>query len=268
MPGIVLKGGQAVIDELIGDALDGLATGAQPIGRRRHRPVPVRHNAVDALAAELAAHAKHEDRFIHPLLRQKAPSLAARLDAAHVTLDTRLDQLQQVAAAASVPAATAPAGPAADPNALYRSLAAFTAAYLEHLAVEEGEALPALWDGCTDEEVLGILASFRGSRSDAENLAPCATRPQRSQHVPRRTGGNSVMSRSATAICQSRQRRTGSSTAARRSPESTCEVTMVAIARWARRRSLRQLASRAVGETIWSRYRVCLTGPVRPRPAR
>jgi hypothetical protein len=44
-------------------------------------------------------------------------------------------------------------------------------AVLEDLAVEEGEALPALWEGCTDEELLGILASFRGSRSDAENLA-------------------------------------------------------------------------------------------------
>jgi hypothetical protein len=121
--------------------------------------------AVDALAAELAAHAEHEDRFIHPLLRQKAPSLAASLDAAHVTLDARLGHLRQVASAAS-----APARPAADPNDLYRALAAFTAAYLEHLAVEEGEALPALWDRCTDEELLGILASFRGSRSDAEHL--------------------------------------------------------------------------------------------------
>jgi len=121
--------------------------------------------ATDALAAELAAHADHEDRFIHPLLRQNAPSLAARLDAAHATLDARLSRLCQVASAA-----TAPADTAADPNALYRALAAFTAAYLEHLAVEEGEALPALWDSCTDEELSGILASFRGSRSDTENL--------------------------------------------------------------------------------------------------
>lgn len=116
--------------------------------------------AVDALAAELTAHAEHEDRFIHPLLRQVAPALAASLDAAHVTLDARLDRLREVASAAT----------AADPNALYRALAAFTAAYLEHIAIEEGEALPALWGGCSDEELLGILASFRGSRSDAENL--------------------------------------------------------------------------------------------------
>jgi len=127
--------------------------------------------AVHALAAELTAHADHEDRFIHPLLRKSAPALAARLDAAHATLDARLDRLRQTAsAAASDASAASPADADNDPNALYRALAAFTAAYLEHLAVEEGEALPALWGGCTDDELLGILASFRGSRTDAENL--------------------------------------------------------------------------------------------------
>jgi hypothetical protein len=118
--------------------------------------------AVDALAAELVAHGEHEERFIHPLLRARAPELADALDAAHVELDARLDQLRQVASAY----ATAPG----DPNVLYRALAGFTATYLDHLAVEEGEALPALWGSCTDEELLGILISFKGSRSDTENL--------------------------------------------------------------------------------------------------
>lgn len=118
--------------------------------------------AVDALAAEIVAHGEHEERFIHPLLRAHAPDLARALDDAHVELDARLGQLRQVAAAyASAPG---------DPNVLYRALAAFTATYLDHLAVEEREALPALWGGCSDEELLGILVSFRGSRSDTENL--------------------------------------------------------------------------------------------------
>jgi hypothetical protein len=56
-------------------------------------------------------------------------------------------------------------------NTLYRALAAFTATYLDHLGLEEGQALPALWEGCTDEELTSILVSFKGSRSDAENLA-------------------------------------------------------------------------------------------------
>ena len=118
--------------------------------------------AVDALAAELVAHGEHEERFIHPLLRAQAPGLADTLDAAHVELDTRLDQLRQLAAALRVLAG--------DPNVLYRALAAFTATYLEHLAIEESEALPALWEGCSDEELMSILISFKGSRSDTENL--------------------------------------------------------------------------------------------------
>lgn len=118
--------------------------------------------AVDALAAELVAHGEHEERFIHPLLRQHAPALVETLEAAHVQLDARLGLLREVAS-------THAASPG-DPNVLYRALAAFTATYLDHLALEEGEALPALWEGCTDEELMGILVSFRGSRSDTENL--------------------------------------------------------------------------------------------------
>lgn len=124
-------------------------------------------SAVNSLAAELVAHGEHEERFIHPLLRAHSPRLADMLDAAHAELDTRLDHLRGLAAAH---AAAADAAAPDDPNVLYRALAAFTAAYLEHLAVEEGEALPALWDGCSDEELAGILASFKGSRSDVENL--------------------------------------------------------------------------------------------------
>jgi hypothetical protein len=97
-----------------------------------------------------------------------------RLDAAHVALDARLDHLRQVASAGSVPATPA-SDPSADPNALYRALVAFTAAYLEHLAVEEGEALPALWGGCTDEELLGILVSCA--------TAPCAANRSRPRTI-------------------------------------------------------------------------------------
>ncbi len=118
--------------------------------------------AVDALVAELVAHAEHEERFIHPLLRHTAPALADTLDTAHLELDARLRQLRDVA--------SNHAASPGDPNALYRALAAFTAAYLDHLDLEEGAALPAMWEGCTDEELTGILVSFKGSRSDTENL--------------------------------------------------------------------------------------------------
>ncbi len=118
--------------------------------------------ATESVITELLAHAEHEDRFIHPLLRKHAPAIADKLDAEHVGLDARLDDLRNVAATY--------AGTPDDPNALYRALAAFTAAYLSHLAVEEAGALPALWDTCSDEELTGILVSFNQSRSDTEKL--------------------------------------------------------------------------------------------------
>lgn len=118
--------------------------------------------AVEAVVDELLAHAEHEDRYIHPLLRERAPATARRLDEEHVALDARLEQLRDVAASY--------ADSPVEPNVLYRAVAAFTAAYLGHLAVEEGEALPALWGSCSDDELAGILVSFRGSRSDTENL--------------------------------------------------------------------------------------------------
>jgi hypothetical protein len=118
--------------------------------------------AVSALADELTSHAGHEDRFIHPLLRAKAPTLAASLDAAHVELHGRLDVLRLTARGRQADGG--------DPNALYRALASFTAAYLEHLAVEEGEALPTLWEHCSDQELIGIMISFKASRSRLDHL--------------------------------------------------------------------------------------------------
>ena len=120
--------------------------------------------AVGDVVAELTAHAAHEDRFIHPLLRRRAPDIAGALDAAHIELDARLATLRSTAA-------TYAAATPADPNSLYRALAAFTAAYLDHLACEEGEAMPVLWDTCRDDELFGVLQSFLASRSATENLA-------------------------------------------------------------------------------------------------
>jgi len=129
--------------------------------------------AVDALAAELVAHGEHEDRFIHPLLRQQAPALAETLDAAHVELDARLERLRQLSSAS----ATSPG----DPNVLYRALAAFTATYLDHLALEETEALPPC----------GRAAPTRSSQaSSSRSKAPARTlrtSPHSSPSSPRST---------------------------------------------------------------------------------
>jgi hypothetical protein len=118
--------------------------------------------AVDALVDELVTHADHEETFIHPVLHRVAPAITNELDREHATLASTLDELRHTASrgAAGVD----------EPTMLYRALASFTARYLDHVAVEEAVALPALWSGCDDDELAAILASFRSSRSDVENL--------------------------------------------------------------------------------------------------
>ncbi|MGH9065194.1 MAG: hemerythrin domain-containing protein [Acidimicrobiales bacterium] len=116
--------------------------------------------AVGSMVREPRAHAEHEDRFIHPLLRERAPTVAAKLDASHVALDVAMEELSR------------PPDPAGMDEArdLYLPLTRFTASYLDHLACEEDEAMPALWQACTEEELQGAMVSFRQSRSPVENL--------------------------------------------------------------------------------------------------
>ena len=122
---------------------------------------------MEHLVDELVGHARHEDLFIHPLLRAREPELARALDDQHRELDLRIETLRSTARAH---ARVAPS----DPNGLYRALAALTAAYLDHLACEEEEALPALWARCSDKELLEVVRAFRASRSDVANLASVA----------------------------------------------------------------------------------------------
>jgi hypothetical protein len=118
--------------------------------------------AVGAVVDELVAHADHEETFIHPVLWRVAPAVAGQLEGEHTALNVALDDVRDAAQRCEVGLDT--------PTVLYRALASFTARYLDHLAVEESTALPALWNGCTDDELAAALASFRESRTDIENL--------------------------------------------------------------------------------------------------
>lgn len=119
-----------------------------------HRAVEAIGGAVRALVRELRNHADHEEKYIHPLLRSCAPALASQLEDEHHDIDKQMLDLER----------------AEGSNDLYRRLTSFTASYLRHLELEEGSALPALWKGHTDEGLMQILVSFRGARSEIENL--------------------------------------------------------------------------------------------------
>jgi hypothetical protein len=106
-----------------------------------------------ALLAHLRAHAEHEERFIHPLLEEAAPAIAARLRAEHETIDAAM-------------VALAHGAELGDPKRVYRDLSLLASQYFRHLDVEEHEAMPVLNsafdDGALQER---IFMPFGASRT-------------------------------------------------------------------------------------------------------
>lgn len=107
------------------------------------------------LVEHLKAHAEHEERFIHPLLREVAPDVEERLNLEHATLEGAFDAIER----------------AADTRELHGALTSLAAAYLAHLEIEERVAMPAL-AGSFDDGALAarVLQPFAAS-IDREALA-------------------------------------------------------------------------------------------------
>ncbi|MGH8670105.1 MAG: hemerythrin domain-containing protein [Burkholderiales bacterium] len=115
--------------------------------------------------ARLSSHARHEARFIHPLLVDKTGQ--SPFDAEHERLEAEQAGLcGAFAAACDVPARQRPARGLA----FYRSLNAFIGRYLEHLDREEA-TMPLLWERCTDDELRSVMTRFGASRPVDEALA-------------------------------------------------------------------------------------------------
>lgn len=121
-----------------------------------------------AMIDELREHADHEDMYIHPLLRERAPEAADALDAEHVRLDAVLAALDH--RAHILPTVSADALPALQHD-LYLALNELISTYLAHLHAEETVAMPALWERCTDDELRAVFDAFRASRTAEEGIA-------------------------------------------------------------------------------------------------
>lgn len=120
-----------------------------------------------AMTRELCEHADHEDRYIHPLLRERAPEAADALDAEHVRLDAALAALDDRARRLSTtPAESLPEAQ----HGLYLAVNELISAYLAHLHAEETVAMPALWDRCSDTELGEVFTVFKASRTPEEGL--------------------------------------------------------------------------------------------------
>ncbi|MFG2759829.1 hemerythrin domain-containing protein [Streptomyces wuyuanensis] len=120
-----------------------------------------------AMTTELREHAAHEDAYIHPLLRERAPAAADALDAEHLRLDAALAALDE--RARDFPGTSPEARPEAQ-HGLYLALNELIGAYLAHLHAEETVAMPALWRHCADDELAAVFGAFRASRTPEEGL--------------------------------------------------------------------------------------------------
>lgn len=111
----------------------------------------------------LVSHAEHEDGAIQPALEANLPDLAERIEVDHLTLEARMDDLQEMATEA---AALEVADPSSKVHRLYLALAAFTSDYLEHQDIEERVVMPAL------EAAIGVEAVVATHQAILANIPP------------------------------------------------------------------------------------------------
>ena len=118
------------------------------------------------LIADLRKHSENEEGFIHPLLRQKAPQVAADLDREHDVFEPILSELDE-----RIHRISALEGDSSgELIELYRAWCRMTSAYLTHIDREESAAMPLLWETCSDEEIFAAIREFVASRSPSDQM--------------------------------------------------------------------------------------------------
>ena len=147
---------------------------AVELGRADHEDAVTLNALVARLRsalAELHRHAENEERFIHPLLRARAPNVAAMLEQEHHDLEPVLRELHdKLDAVRSAPGNTFEVG-----MELYRAWCRMVSAYLGHIDAEERAGMSALWDTCTDEEIFAVVRTFVASRTATEQVHDLAS---------------------------------------------------------------------------------------------
>ena len=139
-----------------------MAAGSLDPSDRVHR-LALSTRVHDAVAL-LVSHAAHEDEHVQPSIEAHFPALAERVEVDHLTLESRMETLNDMADAAAF--ATADQREAL--HRLYLEFASFTSAYLEHQDVEERVIMPALERAIGSEAAVGIHHAIVSSIPPAE----------------------------------------------------------------------------------------------------
>ncbi len=101
----------------------------------------------------LVEHANHEDDYLQPSIELHAPFFAEVIASDHARLEARIAQIQAQVERAATARSAEQRGRV---HHVYRELASFTSAYLEHQDFEERQVMPALANVMGVDEVLAI----------------------------------------------------------------------------------------------------------------
>ncbi len=115
---------------------------------------------VRTLFGMLTFHAAHEDEFVQPHIEVHAPFYAEVVASDHARLEGRMAEIQARAERAADHPAAEQRGRA---HHLYRELAAFTSAYLEHQDFKECKVMPALDAVMGTDELVAVNQAIVGS---------------------------------------------------------------------------------------------------------
>lgn len=125
--------------------------------------------ALDELLEASRAHLEHEETFIHPALESAVDGSTARTLAEHAEHRAEIEAI--AASAVRLAAARSTAERAEPARVLYAQVAAWTAANLQHMALEEGENNAVLWAHYSDEQIAGLESRLVASIAPERMLA-------------------------------------------------------------------------------------------------
>lgn len=126
--------------------------------------LPVLHSRIKAFRDELRNHAHMEETHVHPLLAQRVPGGAQKIELDHVVMHRQIDDLVAMVEMMQDTSVTLTEKKAVFQE-LYLAWNRFVAFYLVHIDYEEEQAQPELWRFCSDEEVKAIFYRIIGSEA-------------------------------------------------------------------------------------------------------
>ncbi|MGL5627025.1 MAG: hemerythrin domain-containing protein [Candidatus Rhabdochlamydia sp.] len=129
------------------------------------------YNLTCDVAVFLRSHGEHEDKFIHPKIKEKKFPKMSEIEKEHDAIEVQLETLiLQITALKDETANTKKDDIKEKGYQFYLTLADFLVAYFAHMNVEEREIMPFLLKTLSYDEIFSMEMDVRASISEAEML--------------------------------------------------------------------------------------------------